>query len=70
MSDELKVVLDKTEGKVEGKKPSIFTLCHLVETEDGHIEAACETKEAARKLADLLEQEVIIRVKAKVTEVK
>jgi hypothetical protein len=63
MNDEV-----KTEVKTEAKKPSVFSVCHLVETEDGHIEAACETKEAARKLADLLEKEVIIRVKAKVTE--
>jgi hypothetical protein len=35
---------------------------------DGHIEADCETKEASHELAELLEKEVIIRVKAKVTE--
>ncbi|GAI60937.1 unnamed protein product [marine sediment metagenome] len=59
-------------GQVESqaKKPSVFTVCQLAETEDGHIEAACQTKEAARQLADLLEKEVIIRVKPKVTEVQ
>lgn len=36
---------------------------------DGHIEAECETKEASHELAELLEKEVIIRVKpVKVTE--
>jgi hypothetical protein len=36
---------------------------------DGYIEAECETKDASHELAELLEHEVIIRVKpAKVTE--
>jgi len=34
---------------------------------DGHLEADCLTKEEQRLLADLLEKEVIIRVKPKVT---
>jgi len=38
---------------------------------DNHIEAECETKEGSHQLAELLEHEVIIRVKpAKVTEVE
>lgn len=33
---------------------------------DGHLEAECATKAAQQLLAELLEKEVIIRVKAKV----
>ena len=63
MSEELKV-----EEKIAEKKPSVFSQCHLIEV-DGHIEASCQSKEASQALADLLEQEVVIRVKAaKVTE--
>ena len=40
--------------------------CELKVT-DGHLEADCETKEDQRLLAELLEKEVIIRVKPKVT---
>lgn len=59
MSDEV-----KTEVKPEG----LFTECKL-KVVDGHIEAECMTKEASRDLAELLEKEVIIRVKpGKVTE--
>jgi len=62
MSEEL-----KTEVKTE-KKPSVFSVCSL-KVVDGHIEADCKTKEASHELAELLEHEVIIRVKpGKVTE--
>lgn len=50
------------------KKPSVFSQCQLIEV-DGHIEATCQSKEASHALAELLEQEIIIRVKpGKVTE--
>jgi hypothetical protein len=63
MSDEV-----KTEVKTEAKKPSIFSVCSL-KVVDGHIEADCQTKESSHELAELLEHEVIIRVKpVKVTE--
>ena len=73
MSEELKAE-DKMTEKIseekiiEEKMASVFSVCAFVETEDGRIEATCETKEAAHKLADLLEKEVTIRVKAKVTQ--
>ena len=57
MSDEL-----KTKVKTEEKKPSLFSVCSL-KVVDGHIEADCATKEASHELAELLEHEVIIRVK-------
>jgi len=61
MSEELK-------AEVEKKKPSVFSKCHLIEV-DGHIEASCQSKEASLALAELLEQEVVIRVKVdKVTQ--
>lgn len=50
------------------KKPSVFSRCKLVVV-DGHIEAACKTKEDSHELAELLEKEVVIRVKpGQVTE--
>jgi len=57
MSEELKI-----EEKVAEKKPSVFSRCKLIEV-DGHIEATCQSKEASHALAELLEQEVVIRVK-------
>lgn len=59
MSDEI-----ETKVPVEEKKPSVFSRCKLIEV-NGHIEATCESKEASHELAELLEQEVIIRVKPK-----
>jgi molybdopterin biosynthesis enzyme len=54
--------------KASEKKPSVFSRCRLV-VKDGHIEAACKTKEDSHELAELLEKEVVIRVKpGEVTE--
>jgi len=52
------------ELKTEEKKPSLFSLCSL-KVVDGHLEAECLTKEASHELAELLEHEVVIRVKPK-----
>ena len=57
------------EGKIVPKFPGC--VLRLVVDADGkrHIEADCQSKKDGHELADLLEQEVIIRVKpAKVTE--
>ena len=71
MSEELTVEKKqemKEQLKEQAKKPSVFSRCKLIEV-DGHIEATCQSKEASHALAELLEQEVVIRVKAdKVTE--
>lgn len=57
--------------KTEEKK-SIFSRCHpriVGDGKDRHIEADCHTKEDAHEFAELLEKEVVIRVKpTKVTE--
>jgi len=65
---------EKIEEKLEEitEKPSVFTVCKLRVLGQGserHIEADCGTKEASHELAELLEREVVIRVKpGKVTE--
>jgi len=61
-------LLKPDEIEYKGKKVPRMPTCTLTVV-DGHIEAECETKKAQHELAELLEHEVIIRVKpAKVTE--
>ncbi len=43
-------------------KTSVFSVCSL-NVVDGRIEADCQTKESSHELAELLEHEVVIRVK-------
>ena len=58
------------ELEYKGTKVKAMPTCTL-KVVDGHIEAECETKEHSHELAELLEHEVIIRVKpSKVTEEK
>lgn len=48
------------------EKPITPCPCEL-KVVDGHLEADCFTKEEQRLMAELLEKEVIIRVKPKVS---
>jgi len=53
---------------VMDKPKEQFLTCRFKKV-DGHLEADCPSKEVARELAELLEHEVIIRVRpAKVTQ--
>ena len=66
--------LTKSEMNEQLKAANLFESCKLKVVVDAegkkHIEADCQTKEAGHELADLLEREVVIRVKpVKVTEV-
>jgi len=50
----------------EKKRPSIFSRCHprvVGEGADRHIEVDCKSKEDSLEYAELLEKEVVIRVK-------